>query len=134
MNEVKNYSEFLKNDRQIDNIDSFKFTIEEFENLIDLWTPFDEIPVLLRTTLQTLDDFCKQVYNMPFKDTYLYLTGITNLFMRKCHKSLAQKGHIGGLQRTDIYMGLNNTPESNVNITIVNDLPNDDQPNNIKKD
>ena len=45
-------------------VQGFDFTRSDFEDLIDNFTPIDDIPVLLSVSKDDLDRFCFEVYNL----------------------------------------------------------------------
>lgn len=126
MDEIKSYAYYIKAGRPNKRVPGFHFDVDMFENLIDCWTPEDSIPTLLQTTKSKLDKFCLEIYNMPFHDTYLFLSGITDAFMRKTFKSLATAGNATALNTVaEHFMKLKSDNSTTNNITIINDLKED---------
>lgn len=126
MKQIKNYAAFTKASRENFQPKGFHFDVDMFENLIDCWTSFDDIPVILQTTKADLDRFCKVVYNMNYRETYNILSGITDAFMRKTFKNLASSGNNTAMSIVSKhFMKLDDSQNNNVNITIVNDLKDD---------
>lgn len=129
LDSVKNYAYYIKASRRNYQPEGFHFDVNMFENLIDWWTPKNEIPVILRCSLSDLDRFCFVVYKMNYDEVYNFLSGITNAFMRKTFKNHANAGHAFSQSLVSKhFMGLSddNNPNENLNITIVNDLKSDD--------
>lgn len=123
MEHVKNYQEFMKGNRENWKPEGFDFDVDQFENLIDWWTPFDTIPIILNCDMKTLDDFCYKVYNMSYKKTYGYLLSLTNAFMSRTFKCLASTGNNTAMSIvTKNLMKLDEDKSQNVNITFLNDL------------
>lgn len=129
MKPVENYKDFM-NPLKRKNLhpDGFDFDMDTFENLIDFFTPMENIPVILRCDYKTLDNFCKICYNMPFKDTYIYLSGISDALMRGTFKKLAAMGNTQAVKIvSEHFMNLKENKSHDVNITIVNDLKDDEE-------
>lgn len=129
MKQVTNYAEFIKANRENIQPEGFDFDVDMFENLIDWWTPKEEMPVLLRTTRYQLDRFCQIVYKMDFDTTYTFLSGLTTAIMRKTFSNLAASGNTTALNLTaEHFMKLKSSQNDKaVNIRIVNDLKDDDE-------
>lgn len=126
MEEIKSYVEFVKANRENIKPDGFSFDVNAFENLIDCWTPFETIPVLLQTTHADLDRFCKIVYALDYRTAYNVLSGITDAFMRKTFKQLAAVGNNTAMNIvSEHFMGLKSDNKVNASVTIVNDLKED---------
>lgn len=127
MDEIKNYADVLKVKRfpLPPNIKGVTWDVNTFENLIDVWTPREDILLILDTNRDTLDRFCKAVYKHNFNDTYNILTGITDVFMRRALKNQATMGNASATSIvTKHFMGLKDDEDknANVNITFVSDL------------
>lgn len=129
MKPVENYKTFLKNNRTNLKPKGFDFDMDTFENLIDFFTPMDNIPLILRCSVSKLNNFCQECYNMNFEETYKYLSGITDMFMRGTFKTLASMGNSTAINTVaEHFMHLSNEQAKNgINITIVNDLKDDDE-------
>lgn len=129
MKPVTNFQSFFKPGRQNLKPDGFDFDMDTFENLIDFFTPMENFPVILNTSIRSLDEFCKICYNMPFKETYYYLSGITDFFMRGAFKRLAEMGNATAINTVaEHFMHLSNQQlKDGINITIVNDLKGDEE-------
>lgn len=128
MQPIQDYEEFLKADRQNFKPEGFTFDVNQFENLIDMWTPFDKIPIILKVNCDVLDKFCITVYNMNYKETYARLSGISEAIMRKAFSNLAKGGNATALSiMAKNIMKLDNDQAQNINLTIVNDLKEDDE-------
>ena len=129
MDEIKNYSDFLRSDERR-NIDTskFPFDVDTFENLIDCFTPIELFPNLLRTDRATLDRFCNHVYHMNFCESYEFLLGVTEAFSRKTIKGLATVGNNTALKiMAEHFLKYNDSANNhNVNVTFLNDLQGDD--------
>lgn len=129
MQEIKNYAEFLKASRKNFQPDGFNFDVNEFENLIDCWTPQEKIPTILRCKHVDLDRFCMIVYNMNFNDTYNILSGISDAIMRKTLKGLAETGSTAAIQIVaKHFMKLKEEEDKKaISITFLNDLNKEEQ-------
>lgn len=124
MNEVPNYAEYLKNNRPNIKPDGFDFDVNTFENLIDAWTPIEDIPMLLRCNHSVLDAFCNIVYKMDFTTTYNFLLGVSKMFMRKTFSGLARQGNATACSVVaKSFLKVDDDKSQNVNVTFVNDLP-----------
>lgn len=131
MQPINDYEEFLKANRKNFTIEGFPFDINQFENLIDMWTPYDKIPVILKVSYNDLDAFCNRAYNMNYKETYARLSGISEAIMRKAFSNLAKAGNATALSiMAKNIMKLDENNSQNVNLTIINDLKPDDSNNN----
>lgn len=119
-----NYTEFFKPGRINHKVVGFDFDQNQFENLIDCWTPYDQIPVILDTSITKLNEFCFELYNMDYKDTYSRLTGLCDAYARKTIKTLAGMGNTSALNiMAKHFMQLDEQKQKDaINITIVNDL------------
>lgn len=129
MKPVESYKDFINpSKRKNKKPEGFDFDMDTFENLIDFFTPIENIPVILRCNIQTLDNFCQICYGMPFKDTYQHLSGISDALMRSTFKKLAGMGNTSAIKIvSEHFMNLKDNKTSDVNITIVNDLKEDDE-------
>lgn len=129
MKPVESYKDFMNpTKRENKKPDGFNFDMDTFENLIDFFTPMENIPVILRCSWTELDDFCKICYRMNFKDTYNYLSGISDALMRGTFKKLAGMGNTSAIKIvSEHFMNLKENKSSNVNITFVNDLKDDEE-------
>ena len=124
MDEIKSYAEIVKHTRKNYQPKGFDFDVNTFENLIDNFVPRENIPVILRCNVGTLDRFCKEVYKMDFDMTYKFLSGITDMYSRRTIKNLASMGNNTALNIMKThFMGLrdDDNDKPNVNITIVDD-------------
>lgn len=130
--EVPLYSNMLSANRKNIHVDGFDFDVDTFENLIDNYTPMENIITILsgicrkKITQANLDDFCYLVYGMDFKETYKFLSGITDMYMRKVFKNLAASGNTTAMSiNAKYFMKLEDDSKNDtINIRIVNDLEN----------
>ena len=84
--------EFLK--RKNIKLDDYDFDLNTFEDLIDNFTPIDDIPVILNCTVAELDRFCKTCYNgMSFREVYDYLFKRANYYNSKAFNKLSKAGN-----------------------------------------
>lgn len=131
--DVKKYTEFLDPDRASISVDSCNWSVNQFENLIDSFVPKDMIKVALRTDKAHLDKFCRVVYNgLNFDETYAFLSSISDACLRNAVNTLAQMGNATALNiAAKHFMKLDDDlNKNNINITIVNDLSDDDDDEN----
>lgn len=126
--EVPIYSDLLKANRKNVKLDGFDFDADTFENLIDNFVPFDNVPTILRTTKADLDVFCKALYGLNYVEAYKVLSGITDMYMRKVMKNLAASGNATAINiAAKHFMKLDDDAKNDaINIRIVNDLNGDD--------
>ena len=122
------YDDLLDPKRKNAKIPGFHYDTDTFENLIDCFTPMKNIPVILNTRFSDLDMFCQIAYGMNFQDTYIRLSGITDAWSRKVIKNLSSSGNSTALNiMSKHFMGLSDDNKNQgVNITIVNDMKEDD--------
>ena len=102
----------------------FSFNRNDFEDLIDNFTPFDDIPILLGVSHAQLDVFCDYIYNMKFKDTYDTLLRRSHLYYRKAMMSLSKTGNPSAIKvATEFYVGLGSLDKQDSHVTIINQMP-----------
>lgn len=102
----------------------FNFTRDDFENLIDDFTPVNDIPVLLGVKDYELDKFCNYIYNMDFKPTYEVLLKRAQLYYRKAMMSLSKSGNPSAIKiASEFYVGLGKNIDDDSRFTIVNVMP-----------
>lgn len=68
-------------------------SLNSFEDLIDNFTPVDDILSILNVSEKKLDSFCKKYYNMPYRDTYRDLSARAMYYNRKAFNQLAKEGN-----------------------------------------
>lgn len=128
--EVPVYSNLLSANRKNVKLDGFDYDADTFENLIDNYTPYDDVPKMLsiscghKVTIAELDSFCKLLYGLDYKETYQTLIGITDMYMRRVIKNLGASGNATALALTaKHFMKLDDDAKNDaINIRIVNDL------------
>lgn len=125
--EVPIYNDLLDPNRKNTKIYGFDFDVDTFENLIDCFTPKENIPVILGVQRSKLDVFCNRAYGMNYDEVYVRLSGITDSWSRKVIKNLSASGNSTALNiMSKHFMGLSDDNKNQgVNITIVNDLKED---------
>lgn len=102
----------------------FSFTRNDFEDLIDNFTPFEDIPILLGVKHVELDEFCNHIYNMNYKDTYDNLLRRSEFYFRKSMFSLSKGGNPTAIKvAAEFYVGLGAVDKQENRITIVNSMP-----------
>ena len=108
---AKAHHDFLNRENQV--IDGFSFDQDTFENLIDYYTPLNDIPLILNVTGVQLDTFCKTIYGFDFKTTYDYLSRRSQFYTRKAFTQLAYGGNAAAIKvASESYMGLINGEDS----------------------
>lgn len=102
----------------------FNFTRNDFEDLIDYFTPFEDIPILLGVKHAELDEFCKFIYNMNYKDTYDNLLRRSNLYFRRSMISLSKSGNPTAIKvAAEYYVGLGAVDKQENKITFIGVMP-----------
>ena len=125
---VYEYDELLDPNRKNVDIPGFKFNVDQFENVIAAFVPRESVSIILRSNEAELDQFCKIVYGMPFKESYAVLKGIADMFMRKSFSNLSKAGNSSAINIVGKhFMDLSEENKKDaINITIVNDLREDE--------
>lgn len=83
--------EFLHRENKV--VDGFDFDSYLFEDLIDNFTPFEDIPIILRVSYTDLDFWCRRVYNMCFRDAFDFLSRKALYYCRKAYTNLSKAGN-----------------------------------------
>ena len=83
--------EFLHRENVV--VDGFAFDSYTFEDLIDNFTPEEDIPLVLRVNKSQLDYWCMQVYNVPYHEAYVFLSKMGLFYCRKAFTQLAKSGN-----------------------------------------
>lgn len=110
-----------------DTAPGFNFNRNDFEDLIDDFTPKDDVPILLGVTHSELNKFCSYVYNMNYNQTYEVLLKRSQLYYRKAMMTLSKSGNPSAIKiASEFYVGLGKTMDDDSRITIVNVMPNVD--------
>lgn len=105
-------------------VPGFNFNRNDFEDLIDNFTPLEDIPTLLGVSHPQLDKFCVAIYNQKFKQTYAMLLKRSELYYRKAMMSLSKSGNPSAIKLTsEFYVGLGKSNDEDSKITIVNVMP-----------
>ena len=121
------YRDLLKGFRKNVKLKDFWFDVNTFENLIDCYTPFETVPLILRCSKADLDVFCRKIYGFKYAETYDILIGITDSFMRKSIKGHSNSGNPTAMKiAAEHFMNLKDAQQAEaINITINNDLKKD---------
>ena len=105
-------------------VKGFNFTRNDFEDLIDNFTPFDDIPILLGVCHRDLDKFCMQIYRSNFKTTYDNLLKRAQLYYRKSMMMLSKMGNPSAIKLSaEYYVGLGKVADNDNRITFVTNMP-----------
>lgn len=105
-------------------VQGFNFNRNDFEDLIDNFTPFEDIPILLGVQHAKLDEFCNEIYNMNFKVTYDTLVKRAELYYRKAMFSLSKAGNPTAIKvSSEFYVGLGRVNENDNRITFIGMMP-----------
>lgn len=124
---VIDYDAYRRNQVENKHPEGFWFDMDMFENLIDAWTPKEDVCTILQATHQELDAFCKECYGYDFDRTYSILKAISMMGMRKSVSTLAKAGNSSALViAAKNFAELNDGGnDGQINITFKNDLPKD---------
>ena len=102
----------------------FNFTRNDFEDLVDYFTPFEDIPILLGIKHAELDEFCKYIYNMNYKDTYDNLIRRSHFYFRRSMMSLSKSGNPTAIKvAAEYYVGLGAVDKQENKITFIGVMP-----------
>lgn len=125
---VISYDDVLKGERANMRVEGFFFDKDTFENLIDSWADFEDIPIALDTPIEHLDIFCNVLYGKNYRDTYSMLRTISKIVARKTIDRLAKSGNATAvaIAKNHYAQLLDNDGSKPINITIKNDLKSDD--------
>lgn len=107
-------------------VEGFNFTKSEFEDLIDNFTPTNDIPILLGVSKKDLDKFCLSVYNSDFMTSYSALLAQSKLIRRKVIRKLADEGNNVALKQISEISGVGKESSQDINITVLSNVPNPD--------
>lgn len=104
-------------------VEGFSFTKSDFEDLIDNFTPIDDIPVLLGCSKADLNVFCLSIYNADFSSAYAGLLAQAKVYHRKIIRKLAGEGNTMALKQLPELSGVAKESPNDISITILNDVP-----------
>jgi hypothetical protein len=118
---------FLPSTRENHRPRGFAFDQSTFEDLIDSFTPKDDIAVILGVPPMELDRFCKIVYGMTYAETYDKLIRMSKAIFRKVVVGLAAKGNTTALNLAATnFANLQGEDENKaLKVVIVDDIPKD---------
>ena len=116
--------EFLHRENQ--SLEGFDFDMDMFENLIDNFTPMEDIPLLLNVGKADLDYFCMRLYNCNFSETYDILSRRALYYDRLAFNNLAKSGNNAAINVVAKYfMKLDEQDKAKaLKIEVVNSIPN----------
>ncbi len=110
----------------------FNFNRNDFEDLIDNFTPLEDIPILLGVSHGELDTFCNYIYRTNFKVTYENLLRRSQLYYRKAMMSLSKSGNPTAIKvSAEYYVGLGTVDKSEQQIVFLNEMP--DSPSDLDR-
>jgi hypothetical protein len=109
-------------------VPGFNFTQSDFEDLIDNFSSFNDILIILNQTISNMDKFCLKIYRMPYKETYTYLAKKSSSTWKKAFSKLAKDGNQTALKIVaDKFLQSDEQSKKNdLKIVICSDLPIDD--------
>lgn len=102
----------------------FNFTRNDFEDLIDNFTDEDSILKLLQVDRPQLDEFCRYIYNMNYKETYDVLYQRAQLYFRKAMMMLSKSGNPSAIKvASEYYAKLGADSKQDNRITFLGIMP-----------
>lgn len=120
---IRNSCNFWKQ-AQNQRMEEFDFDRDTFEDLIECYTPIDDIPVLLGVSKSDLDFFCKYIYNQDYKTAYGALLMKSNAHNRKAFNSLSKKGNQTAMKIVaEQFMGLGKIDNNEAPIQFICNVP-----------
>lgn len=126
------YDDFLEPNRKNHKVEGFYFDQDTFENIIANWADFEDIPIILKTSVEQLDIFCKVLYGQSFRDAFNRMRAVSRMRARQVIDKLASNGNATAvaIAKTHYAKLLDDDGSKPINITIKNDLKSDDDNNN----
>lgn len=112
--------------RENKSLEGFNFDMDMFENLIDNFTPKEDIPLILGVTKDDLDYFCKKLYNdCNYSETYDILLRRALYYDRLAFNNLAKSGNNAAINVVAKYfMKLDqDNSKKELKIQVVNSIP-----------
>lgn len=110
-------------------VEGFSFTKDDLENLIDNFTPPDDIHILLGTNERYLDEFCLTIYGLRFQDAYLALLKQAQYYVRSSIFLLARLGNNTALKQQAEITGIGKEQQDQqISVSFVDSVPHDIQP------
>ncbi len=105
-------------------LDGFDFDRDTFEDLIECYTPQEQILSLLGISHYDMDRFCKKIYNMSYNEAYCFLLYKSDAHNRKAFNMLAKEGNQTAMKIVaEHFMKLGSIDKSDVKVQFVNDVP-----------
>ena len=122
------YDDFLAPNRTNHKVEGFYFDQDTFENIIANWADFEDIPIILKTSVEQLDIFCKVLYGQSFRDAFNRMRAVSRMRARQVIDKLASNGNATAvaIAKTHYAKLLDDDGSKPINITIRNDLKSDD--------
>ena len=121
---VTYYDNFLDSNRANHKVEGFWFDQDTFENCVARWADFDDIPIILKTTTEQLDIFCKALYGQSYRDSFNRMRAISKMKAREITEKLSCMGNSTALAiaKTHFAQLIDDDGSKPINITIKNDL------------
>lgn len=105
-------------------VPDFDFDRDTLEDLIECYTPLEEILALLGVEHKEMDRFCFAVYNMNFKDAYFHLLYKSDAHNRKAFNMLAKQGNQTAMKIVaEHFMKIGKVDQNEVKVQFVCDVP-----------
>lgn len=105
-------------------VEGFAFTKSDFEDLIDSFTPKQDIPTILGVGVADLDRFCNVIYGMKYNETYQALLMQANYCWRSAIKVLARSGNAQAMKQMAEITGIGKEDATErVQINFMSDVP-----------
>lgn len=109
--------------------EGFDFDADDIEQLVDSFTPKDEIPLILEATAKQMDEFCRIAYGMDWTLAYDRLFAKSMQLSRQMISYLAKEGHTKALEIVARnFMKLDQDGKArSLRIQVVNDLDDEEE-------
>jgi len=118
------YDDFLESNRANHKVEGFWFDQDTFENIVARWADFEDIPIILKTTPEQLDIFCKALYGQNYHDAFWRMRTISKMKAREVIDKLSCAGNATAvaIAKTHFAKLIDDDGNKPINITIKNDL------------
>lgn len=124
INPVQYYDDFFSRNRVNHFVEGFVFDQDTFENVVASWADFDQIPLILNSSPNDLDVFCKALYGQNFKDAFNRMRAISIMHARHVLEVHANEGNATALaiSRAHFAQLKDDSDSKPISVTIKNDL------------
>lgn len=113
-------------------VEGFNFSTDDFEDLIEFFTPLEDIYAILGVSYKELDEFCRLAYGSNASKVYNDYLSLAFYFNRKAFVKLSRSGSATAMNIVaSNFMHLNNNSNNNeLAVSVSFDLPSN---SNIQK-